>query len=171
MKQLMSLVLCAAVFIGVSAATAEPIVIKDYGNTRPTGIPSQRDVERLAKEMGVPKREIKQFEPYVFPITSDRMQLGELKAPIKHGRDGVIPFFVIGADEQSAGWIERNKQYLIDTKIHRGLVTNVASARDYQRIVEAAKPLMLYALSADDIADIFGINVYPIVITRQEIQQ
>lgn len=171
MKQFQQLsIAMAAGFLALSVL-AEPIVIKDYGNTRPTGIPTQDDIERLAKEMGVPPREIRTFQPYVFPIMSEHMKLGQLKEAVKHGKIGVIPFFVIGADEQSKGWVERNKQHLLDTGINRGLVTNVANTREYQRIVEAAKPLQLYALNADDVAEIFGVNVYPIVITRQEIQQ
>lgn len=153
-------------------ASAELTVLKDYGNTRPTGIPSVEDVKRLAKQMKVPTSEItSRFSPYSFPIDSELMSPGNLGEPVVHGKSGVKPFFIIGADTHSKKWVQRNKQYLVDQSITRGLVTDIPDAHAFQEMVDAAHPLQLYALNTDEMAKVFGVHVYPIVIDKQEISQ
>ena len=152
-------------------AKAEPIVIKDFGNTRPSGIPSGEDIRKLAESMRVHEKELISFDAYVFPMVSKKMSVGKLAAPIKHGKQGINPFFVLGADTASKGWIIKNKAVLQEQGIVRGLLTNVPNGDAFREMSVAAKPLKLYVLNTDDIAEIFGVSVYPIVITKEEIQQ
>lgn len=153
-------------------ASAELTVVRDYGGTRPTGIPTMDDVQRLARQMDVPTSEIiPSFSPYRFPLESELMSLGNLDKPIVHGKSGIKPFFIIGAGDHSKAWIERNKQYLIDQSITRGLITDVPNAAAFEALVNAADPLQLYALNTDEVAKVFGVHVYPIVITKEEISQ
>lgn len=153
-------------------ASAELTVVKDYGGTRPTGLPTMGDVQRLARQMDVPTSEIiPTFSPYTFPLESELMSLGNLGKPIVHGKSGIQPFFIIGADEHSKAWIKRNKQYLIDQSITRGLITDVPNAAAFQALVDAAAPLQLYALNTDEVAKVLGVHVYPIVINKEEISQ
>lgn len=148
------------------------VVIRDYGNTRPSGIPSTEDIQRLARQMNVQPSEIRSFSPYAFPIESEKMRLGNLEqGSIEHGKSGVQPFFIIGADSDSQAWLKRNKQYLIDEQINRGLLTNVESAHAFKRMTDLAYPLELHPLNTDEIAAVFGVYVYPIVISETEIAQ
>lgn len=151
--------------------SAEPIVIKDYGNTRPSGIPSAEDIRKLAKKMQVPTSELVSFDAYVFPVVSEQMRLGKLQAPIKHGKEHIDPFFILGADSTSRDWLMKNKAYLVKQGITRGLLTNVPNGDAYRELSNIAKPLNLYVLNTDEIAEVFGVSVYPIVITHEEIQQ
>lgn len=158
-------------FLIAGVTQAEPIVIKDFGNTRPSGIPSAEDIRKLAKTMRVPTSELVNFDAYAFPVVSENMQVGKLAAPIKHGKTGINPFFVLGGDTASKEWVIKNKAYLEKVGITRGLITNVPSGDAFREMANAAKPLNLYLLNTDEIAEIFGVSVYPIVITKEEIQQ
>lgn len=171
----------AAVLVAILAALpalsvaddkkSRPVVIRDYGNTRPSGIPNMDELRKLAYQMRVPVNELIQFSPYSFPITSTKLKVGNLPAPIKHDRTSLTPFFIIGADPHSMDWLARNKQYLLEQKISRGLITNVADGHAFKQFYEAALPLQLHPMNVDDLSELFGVHVYPIVITRTEIAQ
>ncbi len=150
---------------------ARPIVIRDYGNTRPSGIPDIVELRKLAYQMRVPVSELIQFSPYSFPIASEKLNVGNLSAPIKHDRSSITPFFIVGADPHSMEWLARNKSYLIENKITRGLITNVSDGKTFKRFSDAAAPLQLHPMIVDELAELFGVNVYPIVITQTEIAQ
>lgn len=148
-----------------------PVVIRDYGNTRPSGIPDIEELRKLAYQMRVPVSELIQFSPYSFPIASEKLKVGNLSAPIKHDRSSLTPFFIIGADPHSMEWLARNKEYLIDQKILRGLITNIPDGQTFKHFHEAAAPLQLHPMNVDELGNLFGVRVYPIVITRTEIVQ
>jgi len=162
---------CAALVTLSSLCFSEPTVIRDYGDTRPTGIPAAEDIIRLANEMNVQPEDITDFSPYSFPIESEFMEPGVLGKAFLHQKKGIIPFFVVGADRDSRQWLIDNKDFLVENDIYRGLVTNIPDAAHFKLITEAAKPLQLYAMNADDIAHTFQVFVYPIVITQEEIAQ
>lgn len=151
--------------------TARPVVIRDYGNTRPSGIPDIAELRKLAYQMRVPVSELIQFSPYSFPIVSEKLNVGNLSAPIKHDRSSITPFFIVGADPHSMDWLGRNKSYLIENKITRGLITNVSDGKTFKRFSDAAAPLQLHPMNVDELAELFGVAVYPIVITQTEIAQ
>lgn len=153
------------------APSSRPVVIRDHGNTRPSGIPDIEELRKLAYQMRVPVNELIQFSPYSFPIHSEKLKVGNLPAPIKHDRSSLTPFFIIGADPHSMEWLARNKAYLIDQKILRGLITNIPDGQTFKRFHEAAAPLQLHPMNVDDLGDLFGVHVYPIVINRTEIAQ
>jgi integrating conjugative element protein (TIGR03765 family) len=165
------LVLTMSVRSGDALAQEPLIVIRDYGDTRPSGIPDMEELRRRAALMRVPMREITEFSPYTFPVISKKLVLGNLAAPIQHGRAGVIPFFIIGADTHSRDWLARNKPFLLDNQILRGLVTNVPDAQTFKTVVDAADPLHLHPMNIDEVGNIFGVGIYPLVITEKEILQ
>ena len=151
--------------------STRPVVIRDYGNTRPSGIPDLEELRKLAYQMRVPISELIEFSPYSFPIHSANLSLGNLAAPIKHGREGIKPFFILGADQHSMGWLVRNKQFLTNQKILRGLITNVPDGRTFKRFTDAAAPLQLFPMNVDDLGNVFNVSVYPLVVTQTEILQ
>lgn len=150
---------------------ARPIVIRDYGNTRPSGIPDIVELRKLAYQMRVPVTELIQFSPYSFPIVSEKFNVGNLSSPIKHDRSSITPFFIVGADPHSMEWLARNKRYLIENKITRGLITNVSDGKTFRRFFDAAAPLQLHPMNVDELAELFGVSVYPIIINQAEIAQ
>lgn len=160
-----------ALCLASSAALAQLTVIKDYGDTRPSGVPTFEEVERLAKEMKVDVSEIGAMSPYSFPIESQNVRFGELPQPYKHGKKGLIPFFIVGADLDSKQWMQDNKDFLLKHGIRRGLVTNVRNAAALKEMTDAAHPLMLYAMNVDEVAQVLNFNVYPIVVMEEEIAQ
>lgn len=169
----------ASTIIGLASAysfaderpSTRPVIIHDYGNTRPSGIPDLEELRKLAYQMRVPISELIDFSPYSFPIYSAKVSLGNLAEPIEHGRKGIKPFFILGADTYSMDWLVRNKQFLIDQNIVRGLITNVPDGISFKRFTDAAAPLQLFPMNVDDLGNVFDVSVYPLVITQTEILQ
>ena len=149
------------------------IVIKDYGNTRPSGLPSNREVLNFAKKIQKNPKDLPVFTPYVFPFRSDNFELGSLGDPISHDHNNIEPFIIVGADIQSRSWLSRNKQFLMSSRITYGVVVEADSSEDFKKIyIEADEMgIRLKIMPADVLADLFEINVYPVLVTKKEIMQ
>jgi integrating conjugative element protein (TIGR03765 family) len=145
---------------------AEPIVIKDYGG-RDSGVPkSNQKVEGLGNYKPVPLDDRTRYpiRSQLRPGYLDKPQ--KLRQPVK----GAQPFFVVGNDSFSRDWIEKNKRYL--QKIGaQGLATNIANKNEFDALASLVKPLPLVAVPMDEIAVILNFNVYPVLVTGEEIAQ
>lgn len=80
------------------------------------------------------------------------------------------PFFIVGADNQSAQWLLANRMHLAN--IHaQGFVTNVKSQADVETLQEYTEDLTIHAIPIDEIAERFDLTRYPVLITQKEILQ
>ncbi len=149
---------------------AELFVIKDYGNTRPSGIP---DLQALPTPSGAGAKTKPIFEPFQFPIESDTWQLGSLDANYAHQRKIDTHFVIIGADAQSRAWLQRNSDYFQQENITQGVIVEANSLDDLTATYQLAERLGIeLALSGiDDLASILGTRNYPILVTPTEVKQ
>lgn len=159
---------CGLLYIKLLAA--QPIEIKDYGNTRSSGLFTESGLKKMAVDINATRHVNNDYMPYQFPTTS-KMTFGKLNASIKHDKFGVNPFFIIGGEKASLKWLKKNKKALIEKGIRRGFMTNIKDLASFHYFIEAAKPIQLYVMDTDEIGKAFNVNIYPIVITNEEIQQ
>lgn len=147
---------------------AEPEVIADLGG-KTTGLvsPSER-LRAIASKQSVPASLARQPMADRFPVESD-MRVGVIDT---HGHDKPVnrPFFIIGYDQHSAEWLEANRNYLIDINA-RGLVTNVKSEQQMKTLRAYGGDLPLDAIPIESIAAVFGLEFYPVLVTKEEVTQ
>lgn len=149
-------------------ALAEPEVIADFGG-KATGLVSPterlRAIASNQSSSGVIAR-----KPVVdrFPLLSD-MRVGIIEAHA-HNKPVSRAFFIIGFDQQSAEWLEANRNYLLELNA-RGLVTNVKSEQELEKLREYGGELPLDAIPVDSIAAVFDLEFYPVLITKEEVTQ
>ncbi len=150
------------------AVCAEPIVIRDYGG-RDSGVPTKESMMQLAREMPAKPQAFDDTARY--PIRSS-LRPGYLDQPqkLRNPVKGVQPFFIISNDEFSRDWLEKNKHYLVKIGA-QGLATNINNKSIFLELEKLAKPLPLVALPVDEIAQILTIEVYPVLVTGEEIAQ
>ena len=100
------------------------------------------------------------------------MTAGYLPAPIKFATPvkGGKPFFVVGNDEMSTAWIEKNKSYLLKIGA-QGFATNLANKDIFLRLSALASPLPLTAMPLDEFEKVLHFSVYPVLVTSEEIAQ
>jgi integrating conjugative element protein (TIGR03765 family) len=160
--------LVVAAMVLSTQVNAELFVIKDYGNTRPSGIP---DLNALPTPSGAKTKPI--FEPFQFPIESDTWQLGSLDGHYAHQRKIDSRFLIVGADAQSRAWLQRNSDYFRQEKITQGVIVEAATLDDLTATYQLAERLGIeLALSGiDDLASILGTRIYPILVTPTEVKQ
>ncbi|SJM89883.1 integrating conjugative element protein [Crenothrix polyspora] len=80
------------------------------------------------------------------------------------------PVFIIGADALSLQWIQRHRERL-DTLHALGWVVNVETVAQLAQLKQQASPLELVALSGSELAQQFGLNHYPVLISSARIEQ
>lgn len=159
-RSILSLVCLSAI------AHAEPLVISDYGG-RASGVPNQVMVKKTQGNM--PQRSVGVLK--VYPVLS-ALHPGYINEPIplKVPQPKAQPFFIVGNDEFSRDWIEKNKDYLLEIKA-QGLATNIQNESILMSLKSWAHPLDIVAIPVDEIAQILNIPVYPVLITGEEIAQ
>lgn len=152
----------------VPMALAEPEVIADLGGKN-TGLvsPSER-LRAIASKQSFPASLAHQPMVDRFPVESD-MRVGVIDT---HGHDKPVnrPFFIIGYDQDSAEWLEENRNYLIEINA-RGLVTNVKSEQQMKTLRAYGGDLPLDAIPIESIAAVFGLEFYPVLVTKEEVTQ
>lgn len=159
-RQWIFLISCIA--INAQIAAADPIVIADHGGT-PTGVPTYETVrqEYLNSAPVVPQEQA--FNPY--PILSE-IKPGKLARPLKAKAPIDTPLFFIGPDDFSVNWAQQNKQYLLNIGA-AGYATNLISEQQFIDLQNQIKPLPLAPMPLDQVAELFGIPVYPVLLFKE----
>jgi integrating conjugative element protein (TIGR03765 family) len=149
-------------------ANGAPEVIADLGG-RATGLKSpQEQLREAVKTVAVPQAMRKPTTDARFPIWSS-LRVGVIES-YRHDRPVARPFFIVGADRQSAQWLATNSAYLHEINA-LGFVTNVRSQADVDTLQTYAGDIRLSALPVDAIAEQFLLTVYPVLVTQEEVIQ
>lgn len=150
--------------LSMSGIEASPIVLFDSGNT--VSIAPYTDVIKVYNPKNV--KPITVLNP--FPIESPGLLPGKV---IKRNIDQPYlsnPMFLIGNDEFSYRWLLKNKELLIRINAI-GMLIKVKNKQELQRIAIAAKGLKIIPAPAVDLAKQLGIRHYPVLISKQFIEQ
>lgn len=110
----------------------------------------------------------------MFPVTTE-MRVARMPSSVQvinpQFRDAVTsPMVVIGADEYSLSWFRTNIDEI--TRFNAVvLVTQVNNIIDFQAIQQFAPHLVFQPVAADDLLRSVGVDMYPVLITREGIYQ
>lgn len=151
-----------------SSVFAQPEVIADFGG-RVTDFPKKNQIkQKLLANRSLSENIVLPKASSHFPIRSD-LTVGVVES-VKHSYQVITPMFIVGVDSLSIEWLVTNKAHLkaIGAK---GIVTNVPSQEAMDFIKARAPELTLNALPIDDIASLYGISHYPVLIDKEDIKQ
>jgi integrating conjugative element protein (TIGR03765 family) len=153
-------------------AQAALTVIYDNGHTRPiapflevfeTDEPFEDNPDRATFPLGA--ADLKAW----LPIRSPGLTPGPVAARA-HGRPFSRPFFLIGSDGRSRQWLKVHRDRLKEIGAV-GMLVQAATEADLHVIATLADGLAILPASASDIAQALGISHYPVLISRQGIEQ
>lgn len=108
-------------------------------------------------------------EADMLPVRTVALSPGPV-ASRKQAAPGMSALFLIGDDPLSQAWLKRRLPALQRLKAV-GLVVQVKSASDLERLRGLASGLSLYPASADDLAQRLKLTRYPVLITATAIEQ
>jgi len=158
-KLLLSLFLSTA----LTTAAAEPTIIHDSGRTV--------SIERYFEALNMPEeQQIPVEKPKYENIKTPEMTVGKVQAKKINLPMLMSPIFLIGTDNQSKRWLSSNKDALIKMSAV-GMIINTSSEQDTVETLNLASGLLVTTASASTLARRFKLRHYPILITKNRVQQ
>ncbi|ERS11647.1 hypothetical protein Q668_18640 [Alcanivorax sp. PN-3] len=109
-------------------------------------------------------------EADMLPVVSERLSVGPVTPRTLSLPPGTTPFFLIGTDPDSVRWLKQRRDRLVELRAV-GMVVNVATAEDLAALREQAPDLELRPIPGDDLAERFGLDHYPVLITPTRLEQ
>lgn len=152
-------------FMLISEAHGDPVVIYDSGNTR--SMPVSVQLKHLNFQQTLPSFP-QTFDP--LPVHSQLLTPGIVHPRIIDRPSLDHPVFIVGYDKLSIKWIEHNREQL---KQHRatGIAVNVENQAQLRELRQAASGLELSPVAGDKIAKQLELDHYPALISRKRIEQ
>ncbi|TVP93577.1 MAG: integrating conjugative element protein [Thioalkalivibrio sp.] len=175
----------AAASLGWATATAAPpVVIHDAGGTEPIAPYMAPYLEAVAPSgaTGAASRADGFVPPagavdlrHGLPVTSPGLQPGRLtrdasRAVRERLRSLSRPLCVVGADPWSLQWLHTHGATLRELGTVC-LAVEVPDERAWEELVSAAAGLPIVPVPGADLAETFGLRVYPVLITRDGFEQ
>ena len=166
-----------SILMASSLAFAELTVIYDSGKTQPLapflGVFDKEDNQEKGPQISLaPQRtralgaaELERLLPIHSPgLTPGKVEPRTLQQPFAR------PFFLIGSDSFSREWLAIHRDRLIEIGAV-GMLVEAATLDDLRVIAEIAKGLPILPASASDIAEALDLVYYPVLITKDGIEQ
>lgn len=164
----------------VATAQAEPLVIHDSGSGISTApykqLFSNDDIRDFRDSWifgDLPEPDVAKTPPPkpVYPLSTTRLSSKRLDKPLEGYYPRMLfPVCVVGDDDLSLEWVERNRQQLAESSAQCFLVS-AQSAETAAPILRLLEGILVYPANGDAIADYFGIRHYPILITDRYASQ
>lgn len=165
-KSIKFLAACLCIFLSPWAA-AELAVIYDSGHTKPTGIHLKEQRIQLSE---VPPPEIGEISFTQYPVTATKLSVGPVEPQAVKLPPTFQPVFIVGSDEISQQWLQINQDRLYALRAV-GILTQVANAADLKALKQQFPKLVFMPMSTDAIAQYLPTKHYPVLITRDRIEQ
>lgn len=148
-------------------ASAELAVIYDSGNTRPTGIHLKEHRIQLSE---VPPPDLDKISFTQYPVTATKLSLGPVESQAVKLPPTFQPVFIVGTDDLSQQWLQINQDRLFELRAV-GILTEVESEADLKALKTQFPKLLFMPMSTDAIAKYLPTKHYPVLITRDRIEQ
>lgn len=123
----------------------------------------QRDLQRRARQQG-------HYGGVRVPIRTHTLTPQRIDSKDAYFPNLSVPLFVVGADPVSLAWLKQWREALLKVGAV-GWVVQAESAQELRAVAEAGAGLRFMAMPGDALADIFGVNGYPVLISERAIEQ
>ncbi|KMK81831.1 integrating conjugative element protein [Pectobacterium brasiliense] len=156
-------------------AAQPPIVVEDHGGA--SALPYYEALNLQVRSPDTPRPPIAMppiqvnpaTEADMLPVRSPKLSPGTVARRVIDA-PGLQPFFLVGDDEASHAWLQRQGASLRERGAV-GLIVNVETEDGLVRLRAAAPDLPLAPVAADDLAERLGLRHYPVLITSTGIEQ
>jgi len=161
-----------AVVLVPLVAQAELTVIYDSGNTQPLAPfleviediePSQQQPAPTNNQLGAADINM------LLPIKSPGLSPGQVQ-PQAVKRPFTRPFFLIGSDALSRQWLSQYRDRLVEIGAV-GMLVQAETTADLEAIAKIGQGLQIMPASGSDIARALGIKHYPVLVSKEGIEQ
>ncbi len=148
-------------------------VIFDNGNTRPLapyleGIQAPVSLPQTLRTPDVSQLSAADPEQWL-PIRSPGLTPGRVQKRAVH-RPFARPFFLIGSEAFSRHWLATHRDRLAEIGAV-GMLVQAETVDDLRAIAELVNGLPVLPASASDIAEALGLSHYPVLISRDGLEQ
>jgi len=149
-------------------------VIYDSGETYPLApfleVFDEEQVEEDGPQASPVQPSLGAADPgWILPIRSPGLTPGKVE-PRDIKRPFARPFFLIGADGFSREWFATHRDRLVEIGAV-GMLVEAETLDDLRAIATIADGLPILPASASDIAEALGLSHYPVLITKDGIEQ
>lgn len=154
-------------------ARAELIVVEDLGGT--SALPYYRALNLLPDTEPSPLQSLPPIpvKPYseadMLPVKSARLSPGKVESRALNA-PGLQPIFLIGDDSLSRDWLVTRIDILRELNAV-GLVVNIETPEALQELRKLASGVKIAPASGDELAEMIGIEGYPVLITSTGLEQ
>ncbi|MFB1118464.1 integrating conjugative element protein [Dickeya dadantii] len=156
-------------------AAQPPIVVEDHGGA--SAMPYYEALNLQARSPNAPRSPVTipsvQVNPAteadMLPVRSPKLTPGTVARRVIDA-PGLQPFFLVGDDEASHMWLQRQAASLRERKAI-GLVVNVENEAGLALLRAITPDLQFAPVAADDLAERLGLQHYPVIITSSGIEQ
>jgi len=152
-------------------AQAKLTVIYDSGNTQPLA-PFLEVIEdsETPQQQPVPNNQLGAANiNMLLPIKSPGLSPGPIQ-PQAVKRPFTRPFFLIGSDALSRQWLSQYRDRLLEIGAV-GMLVQAETAADLEAIANIGQGLQIMPASGSDIARALGIKHYPVLVSKEGIEQ
>lgn len=155
------------------AAQGELIVVEDRGGV--SALPYYQALNLLPVQNGSPLvtlppiRITAYSEADMLPVKSEKLTPGSVAARVLSA-PGLQPLFLIGDDASSREWLAQRGNVLRELQAV-GLVVNVVSPAALDDLRQLAGGLQIAPTSGDQLAELLGLEHYPVLITATGLEQ
>lgn len=150
-----------------TGANGEPAVLFDGGNTRP--MPDRLQIKQPNFQLSTPLPDMpRNFDP--LPVHSPALTPGIIQSRVidRPGLD--MPVFIVGYDKLSLEWLQHNREQL--KKHHAaGIVVNVENQDQLRHLRQVADGLEINPVPGGKIARQLELAHYPVLISKNRIEQ
>jgi len=161
-----------AVVLVPLVAQAELTVIYDSGNTQPLApfLEVIEDIEAPQQQPAPTNNQLGAADlKTLLPIKSPGLSPGPIQPQaVKH--PFIRPFFLIGSDPLSRQWLSQHRDRLLEIGAV-GMLVQVETAADLETIAKIGQGLQIMPASGSDIAYALGIKHYPVLVSKEGIEQ
>lgn len=169
MKIFIQLPVMLCVLIAFNSMAAPLTTIYDSGNTLPIDSYKNRDAEEPEEQ---PQALFDQDTAFIpeFPLTTPSMTPDIIRPQSLSIPYLQVPLFIIGNDSLSKQWLVTRRDELIQIGAV-GMLIEATSLDEVSAIQRLGDGLHIYPASGHDVARQLGIAHYPVLISRQGIEQ
>ena len=165
------LVLVTVLWTG-EASQAQPVVIHDSGDTEPLApyLDVLEPADTGSSPIAAPAPALGAADPHhLLPIRSPGLTPGDVaRRPV--GYPLLRPFFLIGSDARSRDWLSAHGDRLRELAAV-GMLVQADTPEDLAAIARLGDGLAIMPASGSDLARVLGIRHYPVLISREGIEQ
>ena len=153
-------------------AQAGLAVIYDSGNTQPLApfLEVIEDSEVTPQQPAPTSNQLGAADlNTLLPIKSPGLSPGQIQ-PQAIKRPFTRPFFLIGSDPLSRQWLSQHRDRLLEIGAV-GMLVQVETAADLEAIAQLGQGLQIMPASGSDIAQALGVSHYPVLVSKEGIEQ